>query len=277
MLRNNRKILDLIPNISYPYRLIFSYFSIYWGKEEYKKIKYAVLKINDWDNEYLNYYTLYNVILSLDNYDLNKADRYNHYYECIFGVPLSEKTNNYLCECMNKRKNHFLIADMLYEIKSFNAQEGFLVFLFVSKVINYFYNNLIILPYNLFESMNKINNKYIFAFYLNALLLDKKSHNQKDLFNLIREYYSTKKLELTTNSKLKNIYLFGSIKDDEYHRESDIDMVLEFENDCKQDEITKVKKHIAHINEIVFKRKSDLHEYSDFLWRNPNISLVSLF
>ena len=42
--------LRLIPYIAYRYKVIYSFFTTYYNKYEYNKIKNAVLKINDWNN-----------------------------------------------------------------------------------------------------------------------------------------------------------------------------------------------------------------------------------
>lgn len=89
--------------------------------------------------------------------------------------------------------------------------------------------------------------------------------------NIIKTYRENE--TYFTSNGFKNIWLFGSISKDQYNDFSDIDVVIDCENDK---EISEALLLISKFNKKHFDRKSDVHVYEDFVEHNPTIKLLKL-
>ena len=267
--------LRLIPYIAYPYKIIYSFFTNYYNKYEYNKIKNGVLKINDWNNEYFNYYLLYSIVFSFD-YE-QSIESYIPFYELIFHKKINNETKCKLESIVKYSDKKYVISKMFFLIKDVSVEEGFLLYLFMQKEINLLYKSLIVIPCDLFQNVKDIKNEYILTYYLHAVFLSKTTENKEQILHEIIKYYFKNKDKLKKKFNIKNIYIFGSIMCREYHRESDIDMVVEFTRRETYQRMDEVFLQLNKLNNKVFNRKSDIHEYNDFINYNSHIALLNLF
>ncbi|MBR2138155.1 MAG: nucleotidyltransferase domain-containing protein [Bacilli bacterium] len=271
----NKNNLNLIPNIAYPYKIIYSFFANYYDKYEYNKIKNAVLKINDWNNEYFNFYLIYSIVFAFD-YKQN-FEKYIPYYEMVFQNKFHYETKIEVDKILTNKDKKHVISKMFLLIKTLSIEEGFLLYLYMQKEINMLYDSLIVIPCDLFQNIKSIKNEYILTYYLHSVFLTKMIPNNEQLLSHIKEYYYVNKNKLINKYNIKNIYIFGSIMCQEYHRESDIDMVVEFLDHQKYSKVSEVFNELIKINKKTFDRNSDIHEYNDFVTYNSHISLLNLF
>lgn len=264
--------LSTIPTISYSYRLIHSYFAIFHKIFEYNKIKNAVLKINNWNNEYLNYYIFYSVVFSAENGKSFDFELCNSFYHILFEERINDETIDFLKNVFAMSNKQTAVAKLIRKIAEARINEGYFIFLMMSMHLNRMYSSLIVLPIDLFERIEHIHNDYIFGHYINGLILGKcNSLLRDDLFTQIEALYSSKKDFLANKYGIIRIYLFGSIALNEYHRESDIDMVIELSS--SKVDFADIIEEISSLNMKNFKRKSDIYEYSYFVERNKHIDL----
>lgn len=278
MIMSNDNITSLltIPSISYPYHLIHSFFVIFRNEYEYHKIKNAVLKINDWNNKYLKYYVLYIILFSIDDGRSLDFEKYETFYRNLFGESNLEESLAKIKEILLLHDSKIIIAKLIKLIISTQSDEGFFIFLVLSKYINKIYSSLVIFPCDLLIGVKHIESDYVFGHYINGVVLGKYgSPFKEDLLSQIEALYSSNKESLMEKYGIKRIYLFGSVVLNEYHRESDIDMVVELISlDVDFVEIT---KEISSLNMKAFNRKSDIYEYNDFVKRNKHIDLYLLW
>ena len=61
------------------------------------------------------------------------------------------------------------------------------------------------------------------------------------------------------------MFLFGSMYKNEYHKNSDVDLVVLFNNPISFKTINESKKYIASIILNAFHRSCDIVEYNDFI------------
>lgn len=267
------KQINLIQNISYPYKVINSYFTNFFNLNEYNDIKNAVLGINDFLNKYHKYYLFYQILFSFKDY--------HNYYEALPYFKLTFNIDIFKSEAIKVidagiacENTLFGFISIFNKINYFSKEEGFLLFIVMQMMINQHYNSLIILPHDLFKETRNIKYISTLAYYANGILIKRVKRNERNLLNKIKDIYS-QNLAYFYNMKIKSIYLFGSVKENEYHNESDIDMVVEF-NNCTYKEKVEVFDKIIIFNRNNFGRDTDLQEYNDFIEINPNIKLLKI-
>ena len=73
--------------------------------------------------------------------------------------------------------------------------------------------------------------------------------------------------------KISNIFLFGSVLNDDYYESSDIDLVIKYKKGITFDEIISINKYIKNDLFNKFQRQSDIHEYNEFI-TNHSIDLT---
>ena len=274
---NNDISLLTVPNISYPYRLIHSFFAIFHKKLEYNKIKNAVLKINDWNNEYLIYYIVYCVVFAADDGDSLNFQMYVDAFQVLFKREISKEILVIIEETLSIKDKYVVAAKLIYAIRQFSVEEGYLLFLFLSKYLNRTYRSLVVLPIDLLQGIDCVKSEYIFAYYVRGVLLARiKNGKDSDLLSQIRCVYLNKKEYLINELGIQHVYLFGSVAVNEYHRESDIDMVISVKHPISKNNFDAVVKEVKDINYKNFNRESDIYEYDDFIKRNRSIDLCLL-
>lgn len=266
--------LNLIPKISYPYKVIHSYFINYFNSKDYNKIKNAVLGINDYLNEYHKYYLFFEIITSFKDYQNYKMSI--PFFNIIFQEDISKSdVMNIINDAVQNKNKLFGIASLFDKISLFSKEEGFFLYMIMQMMINQYYGTLIVLPHDLYNETKNIINKSTLAYYLNGVLINKSEIIKRNLLDDIKNKYSDN-IEFFRSLKIKNVYLFGSIKDNEYHRESDIDLVIDFEKNTYKEKVDAFDK-IINFNKEHFNRKTDIQEYNDFIEFNPEIKLLKIF
>lgn len=265
--------LNLIPKISYPYKIIYSYFTNYFNVKDYNKIKNAVLGINDYLNEYHKYYLFYEIITSYKDYQNYKM--LIPFFNIIFEEDISKSdAMKVINDALQNKNKLFAIASLFIKIPLFSKEDGFFLYMIMQMMINQYYGTLIVLPHDLYDQTKNIVNKSTLAYYLNGIFINKSVITKRNLLDDIKiKYYEN--VEFFKNLHIRNIYLFGSIKDNEYHRESDIDLVVDFEKATYKEKVDAFDK-IIYFNKGHFNRKTDIQEYYDFIEFNPQIKLLKI-
>ena len=262
--------LNTIPNIAYPYKVIYSYFANYRNLLDYNRIKNAVLGINDYNNKYHEYYMFYSIVFSNHNYE--NIEYFLPFFEICFNKKLSERAFNILKNAFNQSKELFKITFLFNNIESLDEEEGFFLYMIMQRIINKHYKSLIVIPSNLLQNSKVTADFYTLSYYVNGVLMNRIEHLKRGLLKDIQKSYLRDKSQIIDKNMIKHLYVFGSVKENEYHRESDIDMVIEF-NECTYEEKKKAMQNIVSYNYETFRRKSDVQEYGDFMEMNPHIEL----
>jgi predicted nucleotidyltransferase len=271
---NKTEKLQLIPKISYPYKIINSFFANFYQIYDYNKIKNAVLGINDYDNEYRPYYLFYLIAINLSEYKNYKE--LVPYFNLIFRLRLEDSVINLIDDSINNDNVLFRISSLFVNIRKYNIQQGYFIYLIMQLIINEHYKKNIILPCDINKCIDSTSNFSTFTYYLNSVILrEVVNQNIGNLLNEIIESYTLNKNNFE-QYKIKHIYIFGSIKEQEYHRESDIDIVVEF-FESSYVEKNDAYSYICKYNKDKFNRNTDYHEYNDFIEYNSKIDLMKIF
>ena len=271
MKTNNQGALETIPNISYPYKAIYAYFAYFKNIREYKKIKNAVLGINSYHNEYEKYYRFYLIMSSF-----RKLEEYKDilpFFNIIFNHPVENKVLKLIDEYSHNRIPLFY-TKLLKSINDFDIDDGYFLYLICLKIINFSYESCLIIPNDILDILSWSEDINTLSSFFNSYFLKQKRQKRIDILNLLKNEYQ-KNINCFNKMGIAHIYLFGSIKDNEYHRESDIDLVVDFK---LAEHKTKLYayEYIEKFNKEKFNRKTDIQEYKDFKLYNPDIDLLEL-
>ncbi|MCI6156076.1 MAG: nucleotidyltransferase domain-containing protein [Bacilli bacterium] len=267
--------------ISYPYKLIYSYFINYEGTKNYDSIKKIVLNIDEpkssRDILIKNMHIM--ILLAFNNKKLN-VQGFISLIGKIFNIPRLIKIRCRL-NILSELRSEELYLSCENFIKDFGiGLSSFALFVIASKLIAEKEGFYFILPISYFAISKDIENEQIKKHYLMGVIenlrIKNKSDESQNLYDKIKDFYSQNQVNFY-NDDIKHIYLFGSIAKNQYHKESDIDMVIEFSESTSHIKINEIMNMLKEQNSKQFGRNTDAYEYFEFINRNPNLSLKQLF
>ncbi len=272
------KELDLIPNISYSYKLLFSFYDNYRNKQIYNEIKTVVLGLkqieDETDNEILICYQMYLLIFSR-GYNAEFIVYYKEYLK-INPNTMSNNIEN-LEDIFNfSKKDAFLsIVKLQKLLDTKDIYFCFFVFLIMVRIINKHLSTLIVLPKNFHNECSNYHDESILKYFIMGWLSDFKIKGLRNLKKIIMTKYIDDK-DIMLKNGIENIYLFGSIMTNAYHRESDIDLVIKFEKNIDFIKKKEIVKNIKKYNLDNFGRSTDIQEYFDFKEFHPNLEIEKI-
>lgn len=260
---------------TYPCKVISSFFDNYYNIHVYETIKmisFRKTKIsNQLEQEIFRYFKLFNSIFSI-YYD-SDINEYMILYKEIYGEDISERlrlilpNNNYsniqLFEWIKKLLNHFSYL---------KPQEAYFIFLILTLMINKQYGYSCVLPVNFVEVSKDIEDSEIKTYFLYSFF---NSMFLKETFDLKKEFicYINENKNMLNKLGIEELYLFGSVKNNEYHELSDFDLVVKYFEDTSFLDIQKTELKLYDLFFEKFKRKSDIQEFNMFMKSHNLIEL----
>lgn len=268
--------------INYPYKTIHTFLVNFSNTYEYDLIKSIVLNTSEprtkEEIKIKEYHCVLTRIFCDKTTDVLKiANIYRRY----LSKNKSECFNNLIAKLNACSKKESCV--LLDEIKNTfgDTKAGFILFALVVKRVSEEIKDFFVLPLTYFEDTKCINNlttkKYYIQGMIERILENKNKMYRNDcLLEDIFEYYSTNKSTFNELG-INHVYLFGSVAKKQNHKESDIDMVLEFNDLVSYFEILKTMDKIKETNYSIFKKDTDVYEYREFLEKNNTLQLLKIF
>lgn len=273
-----RGVMVNIRTVEYEYKMISSFFDNYKKIHIYDEIKEVVLgikKANEVKNglEILKMHRF--LILAIGSTINISIKSILNLFSFVFG----NKALIRLKYCYGQRINrinlkHYTTCFQLLDLSK-NEKEllsSYFLFVLAGILMNYHFNDYVVVPVYLFDNLEKIKDEQIKACFLDGLIRNSLKKHKNDLKEKIFETYQKNALYFISNG-IKNVWLFGSISKDQYNDFSDIDIVIDCENNKNVPEALSL---ISKFNKEHFDRKSDVHFYEDFIEHNPTIKLLKL-
>lgn len=183
-IKNN---LELIPKIAYPYKLTYAFFLIFFNINDYKKIKETVLGL-DKKSKYSKYYLFYLNFNFLFN-QVKNIKAINKYFEFIFKIKLKNNFINTIEEILKVEDNLTKIIKLFFIIEKNRIEYAFYIYLLMNQIIISEYETLIILPYDIKETLSFTNDVNTLYYYLKGLFLSKRNKKRKNLISIIKNNY----------------------------------------------------------------------------------------
>lgn len=115
---------------------------------------------------------------------------------------------------------------------------------------------------------NVVTRRYFLKSYINNLYSKKVNNLKIELISYIKS-----NIKIYSKMNISNIFLFGSVLNDDYYESSDIDLVIKYKKGITFDEIISINKYIKNDLFNKFQRQSDIHEYNEFI-TNHSIDLT---
>ncbi len=126
-----------------------------------------------------------------------------------------------------------------------------------------------------FEHIKQLstNNSEIRAAFYKGLIVSSVKKHDIDLKEKIEKIYlESKTIFATTN--IQEIYLFGSVVDDTYCDNSDIDLVIKVKN---EEDFEESRLFLKEFNKRYFDRKSNIQEYNAFREHDSDLPYERLY
>jgi len=260
--------MDTTYTSTFPCKVISSFYDNYYNIHKYddiKKITFRIQNIDtEFDQEILNYFKLFQMIYSLP---INASEA--EYRNCFKLIYDKEVINlSLLTERMEAGICMFEWIDKyLLRFKEMESCESYFFFILLTIYLTKEYNYTCVPPVNLYEIYQTIKNdnsrKYFLYSYFNTLFVNNKKRNPNLKEEIINFLYSEK--DKLIEKGIKSMFLFGSIYKNEYHSNSDIDLMVLLDDPISFKTIKESKKYISTIILNTFHRSCDIVEYNDFV------------
>ncbi|MGP1414138.1 MAG: nucleotidyltransferase family protein [Bacillales bacterium] len=249
----------------YPCKVISNFCYIYYKDQKYKTCKQITLrKISpktDEEKEILDFFKYFQLIYSLDLNSL--VAEYKKFFIFVFKRSVSKKLAT-LIDNFQLKNDFTWINKALDNLLTFSNSEAFVIYNFILINLSFIFGYPCRLPLNIIETDNTIENQsvrhYFNIGYLTSLL-------KKDFIDLKKElieYLESIKDDLKGKG-VEELYLFGSINDNEYHDASDIDLIIQYKENINFDEIIGIEKELRNMLLNKFYRKSDIQNFTHYV------------
>ena len=250
------------------YKTIWSFFFNKVGKDIYKEIKNISLDYVDTSNYKFGINIVFMSVLlqniiakwrsgTIDYYlsTLTLFKRLGHISDAQIR-DIKENIRQYDCGTFSI-DSAFDLIDLSIKNKSINV--SFYYFALSQTILCKIFNRLAIFNHDLFKILSSIKNTDIRRIVVRTIINNQLFGVQQDLKEDIILFCLSSKSELENNG-VKHLLIFGSINDNQYHDNSDIDMSV----DCDEKYDFKNIKSLLSFNLFkAFKRNSDLHLFSE--------------
>ena len=260
--------MDTTYTSTFPCKVISSFYDNYYNIHKYDDIKQITFRKQCIDTEFrqqiFNYFKLFQMIYSMP---INSS--ISEYIQCYKMIYNTEIFNYSLLS------QDFCLGVKLFEwidrywinFKNMESSESYFFFLILTLFLTKQYNYTCVPPVNLFETYQMIKHensrKYFLYSYFNSLFINNKKNNlnlKEEIINFLH-----KEKERLIKKGINSIFIFGSIYKNEYHRNSDVDLVVMFKEPVSFKTIKECKKYISTLILNTFHRSCDIIEYNEFI------------
>lgn len=260
------KEIDTSYTFSYPCKLISSFFDNYYGKHIYKRIKEITSRkkriATKEDRTILRYFEMFSLFQT--TYFEGNIKDYSRIYRLVFNKEITSECQIFINYKITGPLSVFeLLNKYIYQMRSLNNGESFLLFLITNNEISNYYRHTCMIPQNIYAIMQNIKGDIVRTYFLYSYFNSSFEHERLDLKTSFVDFIHNNEKELR-NLGINELYLFGSVDDNSYHDSSDIDIIIKYDDNITFvgiDEITK-RMDVLVMNE--FKRHVDVQEYYSF-------------
>lgn len=260
--------MDTTYTSTFPCKVISAFYDNYYNVHKYDDIKKITFRIQNIDTKFnqeiLNYFKLFQMIYSLP---INASA--SEYIQCFKLIYDKEIVHDSLLNdrmdlgiCIFEWLDRYLI-----KFKEMESSESCFFFILLTIFLTKEYNYTCVPPVNLYEVYKTIKNAnsriYFLYSYFNTLFINNMKYNH-NLKEEIINFLQSEKDKLVEKG-IKSMFLFGSMCKNEYHRNSDVDLVVLFNDPISFKMIKDSKNYISTIILNTFHRSCDIVEYNDFI------------
>ena len=258
--------------VEYEYKMISSFYDNYIRKHNYLLIKSVVLGITNEENEEIELiHKLHRFLVCI------MIESKQHLMNCInnvFGFAFKRNIDSMFLTKIRKINDAYLndVQKSLRFIEmSMNEEDlmnSFCAFVLGGIYLNHYFNDYVVVPVYLFDKLGAVVNDYEIreVFYQSLIEQCLAKHDTTIKERVIKKYIECKDEFILLG--VDELWLFGSIIDETYYDDSDIDIVLKMKNGY---DFLIASNYIREFNKKNFDRKSDILEQDDFEYLNHNL------
>ena len=267
-------MIETMP-ICFCYKAINSFYTIFHEENHYDLIKELVLNIKspstDLERKIKEYQNAILLIFNCKVLTKTEFTRIAKYIDNNEPASFETISNILTAEDIFESCNQMLNADV-----STNDTQLFLSYAVILKRLNEFFKTYFLIPSTLREETKSINDDTVRKFFIKGWfkhIAHRQEKTHTDLFAKISDNHNNAKIA----PEIHHLYMFGSIPNRTYHKESDIDMVVEFVKNTTLERRKTVLNDIKSYNKSTFNRKTDIYDLEDFMEYNPKLKLTQIF
>lgn len=262
--------------IKYCYKAIHSFYYNFYNINEYDKIKKIILNsIAPNDSFDVEVKTFHNAALLLFNNRYLCYENFVDVYKYINGAT-DEDFLKYASTFF--KDDIFSKCAFLYEdIKMMNRTNAYFAYLIALRKLSEHFEDYFFIPITFVEKTSDIDNSTVRRFFIKGWFHNLAELNETPPDNLLTNIQNCYIDKIETFPQIKHLFLFGSIPSGMYHRESDVDMVVEFKGTPPYYTVQDTFKEIKSLNKQLFHLDTDIYEISQFIESNPELKLTQIF
>ena len=262
--------------IKYCYKAIHSFFFNFYNINEYDKIKSIILNINapadDFEKEVKKYH---NAILLIFNSHTLSYEDFTHAYRFTTGREDADFFK-YIADIF--KGEIFTKCSMLCrDIGRMTRINAYFTYLIILKKLCEYFKDYFFIPITFAEKISDLENDTMRKYFIKGWFYNLAELNETPSDNLLSNIQNCYIDKAETFPQIKHLYLFGSIPSGMYHRESDVDMVVEFKGIPSYYVVQDTFEEIKSLNKQLFHLDTDIYEIGQFMESNPELKLTRVF
>lgn len=262
--------------IKYCYKAIHSFFFNFYNINEYDKIKSIILNINapadDFEKDVKKYH---NATILIFNSKKLCFDDFISSYRYTAGAD-DVVFFEYIADIL--RGDIFSKCSTLCrDIRQMNRTNAYYAYLIILKKLCEYFKDYFFIPITFAEKIADLENDTIRKYYIKGWFHNLAELNEIHSDNLLSRIQNCYIDKIETFPQIKHLYLFGSIPSGMYHRESDVDMVVEFKGTPTYYVVHDTFEEIKGLNKHLFNLDTDIYEINQFMESNSHLSLTKIF
>ena len=245
--------------VNFCYKVIHSYYMNFKNINEYEIIRDIVLNIkvpcNEFEREIKNFQQILLFTFPNKNYVLSDCIKICNFFGCSFSIEKIKMLFNNSNDLYSS-----LICAIDYVI-NWKGVSSFIVYVTITKKLSELYDLFFVIPINYIEKTKAFSSAVAKRFYTIGWFEQLKKIHQNvdyDLLAEVKNEYCRNK-EYFNSIGVDQIYLFGSVASGKYHKESDLDIVIDISINMDDDSISKAIKYKKEVNETRFKKKEAIY------------------
>lgn len=248
--------------LSYPCKTITNFLKNLYGINVYDQTKDIVFRLkkcsSPLDDRIFKLYVIFQNFYSM--YMFSEWADYKDTFEQINGEKIDDMFNDFVIE---NNDNPFIAIYRLSNLQSNNETAMFLLWLYYQNKISIKFGHCIVLLGNLFEKCRNILDETVGEYFLMEWFSSLYSIKDIDLRkSVVEELHKLR--ETLVSLGVEEMYLFGSIYKNRYHKYSDIDLIIKM-NDVSIKNLSEAEEIIKKSNYENFKRDTDIHLYDEYI------------
>ena len=158
-----------------------------------------------------------------------------------------------------------------------NRTNAYYAYLIILKKLCEYFKDYFFIPITFAEKTADLENDTIRKYYIKGWFHNLAELNETPPDNLLSRIQNCYIDKIETFPQIKHMYLFGSIPSGMYHRESDVDIVVEFKGTPSYYVVQDTFEEIKRLNKQLFHLDTDIYEINQFLESNSHLSLTKIF